>query len=122
MILSSCASVREHGWVELKPQSSDSGQILRITGTVHHLELEGGLFVIRDAEGIQYNPINLPEAFRREGMAVEAEARRRDDMASIGMVGPIVELLRIRQRPGDPVNALGSEQPPGVSKIAPVPA
>jgi hypothetical protein len=65
---------------------------------VHYLDLEGGLFVIRDAQGVQYNPTNLPETFRRDGMLVEAEAQRRDDMASIGMVGSIVELLRIRLR------------------------
>lgn len=101
MSLSSCGGVSGSGWVELKRQSSESGQTLHITGTVRHLELEGGLFVIRDPQGTQYNPINLPDAFRHEGLAVEAEARRRDDMASIGMVGPIIELLRIRQRPGD---------------------
>lgn len=100
LVLSSCASTGSNGWVELKPEPAGSGPTIHITGTVHHLDLEGGLFVIRDAEGTQYNPINLPEAFRVDGMAVEADARRRDNMASIGMVGPLVELLRVRSRPG----------------------
>ena len=99
LILPSCASVGKNGWVELTPQPKGSGPVIHVTGTVHHLALEGGLFVIRDAASTQYNSINLPEAFRVEGMAVEAEARRRDIVASIGMVGPIVELLRIRKRP-----------------------
>ena len=101
LILSSCASTAGNGWVALTPpQPAGSGPMFHITGTVHHLELEGGVFVIRDAEGTQYNPLNLPDAFRVDGMAVEADARRHDDMASIGMVGPLVELLRIRSRPG----------------------
>lgn len=100
LTLSSCASVGGKGWVELEPKSADSGPTIQITGTVHHLDLEGGLFVIRDTKGTQYNPVNLPDVFRIEGMAVEAEARLRGDMASIGMVGPLVELLRIRSRPG----------------------
>jgi hypothetical protein len=100
--LASCASPREPAWVELPPASIDSGQVLRITGTVHRLEVEGGVFVIRDSQGTQYNPTNLPEAFRQEGMAVEVEAHRRDDMASIGMVGPIIELRRIRQKGATP--------------------
>jgi hypothetical protein len=63
--------------------------------------------VIRDAGGTQYNPTNLPEPFQVDGKAVEAEARRRDDMASIGMVGPIVELIRIRERAGGDTSAIG---------------
>jgi len=38
--------------------------------------------------------------FRVDGLAVEADARRCDDVATIGMVGPVLELLRIRRRPG----------------------
>jgi heat shock protein HslJ len=105
LTLASCASNGGNGWVELKPEPTGSGPMIHIMGTVHHLDLEGGLFVIRDAEGTQYNPINLPDAFRVEGMAVEVDARRRDDMASIGMVGPLVELLRIRNHPGGHASA-----------------
>ncbi|PKO50925.1 MAG: hypothetical protein CVU27_07355, partial [Betaproteobacteria bacterium HGW-Betaproteobacteria-20] len=45
LLLSACASVGEKatGWVELKPDSAGSGPVLHITGTVHHLDLEGGL-------------------------------------------------------------------------------
>jgi hypothetical protein len=94
----SCASGGDPGWVELKTASTEP--VLRITGTVHHLDLEGGLFVIRDATGTQYNPLNLPADFQVEGLLVEAEAQRASDVASIGMVGPLVELLRIRRRTG----------------------
>lgn len=99
--LLSCATAGSNGWVELEPDPAGSGPAFHLRGVVHYLDVEGGLFVIRDAEGTQYNPINLPEAFRVDGMAVEAEARRRDDMASIGMVGPLVEMLRVRSRPGE---------------------
>lgn len=97
MPLLSCTSSRDAAWVELNPAPAASGETLHIKGTVRHLDLEGGLFVIRDAAGTQYDPTNLPESFRKDGMSVEAEARRRDDLVSIGMVGPIVELVRIRQ-------------------------
>jgi heat shock protein HslJ len=101
LILSACAGSSEKGWLELSPENAASEPVLRITGTVHHLDLEGGLFVIRDAGGTQYNPVNLPETFRSEGVTVEADARRRDNVASIGMVGPVVELLRIRRHDAD---------------------
>lgn len=98
LILVSCASGGNSGWVELRPPAAGSGSIIQIKGTVHHLDLEGGLYVIRDAEGTTFNPTNLPEAYRVEGKAIEAEVQRKEDLISIGMVGPIVELLRIRER------------------------
>ena len=70
-----------------------------LTGTVHHLDIEGGTWVIRDAAGTQFNPMNLPVAFRVEGLAVELDARRRDDLVSIAMTGPLLQIVRIRRRP-----------------------
>jgi heat shock protein HslJ len=68
---------------------------ITLSGTVTHLEIEGGVWVIHSKD-TNYNPTNLPDRFREEGLAVEVEARRRDDMVSISMVGPMIELLRIR--------------------------
>ena len=49
-------------------------------------------------DGTTYDPTNLPDAFKQDGLGVEAEARRRDDAAGIHMVGPIVDIVRIRRR------------------------
>ena len=76
---------------------------------MRHLDLEGGVYVIEDAGGTRYTPMNLPEAFKQDRMAVEAQARRRDDVMSVSMVGPTVELLRIRERRGE-------SSPPAPSK------
>lgn len=106
-IFTSCTSAGGERWVELVTPSPDPGSVDRIIGTVHHLDVEGGLFVIRDAAGKQYHPTNLPEAFRHEGMAVEADARRRDDMMSIGMAGPTIELVRVRHRSSEVASVPG---------------
>lgn len=98
MCLAACAGGAaggDGGWLELK--TAGTGPTMQISGTVRHLDLEGGVFVIRDAQGTQYNPMNLPKEFQVDGTPVEAEARRRDDMASIAMVGPLVEIVRIRR-------------------------
>lgn len=84
------------GWVEL--DSEAEGPTLRIIGTVQRKEVEGGVWVIRTDQDT-YQPMNLPPAFQVDGMAVEAEAVRRADMVSIGMAGPLVQLLRIRHTP-----------------------
>lgn len=99
MILPLSASADD--WVELDPESSYQGQILTITGTVYRMAPEFDLFLIRDAEGGQYIPINLPNGFKDEGTEVEAELRGRDDIMTLRMGGAIVELLRIRS--GDQV-------------------
>ena len=87
-----------NGWVEVSPRPEGDGPVTTILGVVRHLDLEGGLFVIQDAGGTNYNPTNLPGAFREDGKVVEAEARQRNDVASIGMVGPVIDVLRIRER------------------------
>ena len=97
LVIVSCAKATGQ-WVEAEPVSTKGGPELSITGTVRHLDLEGGLFVIDADDGTRYNPMNLPDAFRVDGKAVEAVAHRRDDAVSIGMVGPMVELIRIRER------------------------
>lgn len=96
------------GWVELASEAD--GPTIRITGTVEHQEVEGGVWIIRTDEG-KYQPMNLPPAFQVDGMAVEAEAVRRTDMVSIGMVGPLVELLRIRQGDAESRPPRASQEP-----------
>ena len=100
LLLAACASgggARESNpWEELG-KGDQSGPIFHLGGTVRHVELEGGLFVIDAADGTRYVPTNLPKAYQVDGLALEAEARRRDDMASIAMVAPLVELVRIRK-------------------------
>jgi len=105
----SCASGGEDGatkdgedaWVQVMPEpAEEAGRQAphRLVGTVRYLDLEGGLYVIRDAEGTNHNPTNLPAEFRVDGLAVEAAVRGRDDLMSIGMVGPMVDIVRIRER------------------------
>ena len=74
---------------------------MHLTGTVPHLDLEGGVYVIRTEDGAQYRPIELPEEFRVDGLPVEAEVKRRDDIMTIDMAGTAVELLDIRKRTAD---------------------
>ncbi|HEY9444599.1 MAG TPA: META domain-containing protein [Gemmatimonadales bacterium] len=109
LFLAACASGgagrESNPWEELG-RGEQSGPVFHLGGTVRHVELEGGLFVIDAADGTRYVPTNLPTDYRIDGLALEAEARRRDDMASIAMVAPLVELVRVRKAPaGTPSGA-----------------
>jgi hypothetical protein len=66
-----------------------------IRGTVVYMDLEGGLFVIQSDDGKTYEPLDLPEAFQKDGMKVRATVRVRNDVGSIHMVGDIIEILEI---------------------------
>lgn len=71
------------------------GEIVSGTGTVRRFELEGGFFAIVGDDGVTYDPTNLAEEFRQDGLRVRFRARVQDDVAGIHMVGPIVEILEI---------------------------
>lgn len=80
------------------------GGVLHLTGTVRHLDLEGGVWVISDAAGVNYSPLNLAGEHKVDGRRIEVDARRRNDVMSIGMTGPIIEILRVRQHASPPGN------------------
>lgn len=72
-----------------------TGGVARGTGTVQFLNLEGGFFAIRGDDGVTYDPTNLPSGFQRHALRVRFEARIRQDLAGIHMVGPIVDVISI---------------------------
>lgn len=64
------------------------------------MTLEGGFWAIRGDDNVTYDPLGgLPAAFQSEGRRVRIEARRRDDMASVHMAGPIIEIISINKLP-----------------------
>jgi hypothetical protein len=66
-----------------------------IRGSIVYKDLEGGFFAIKGDDGRIYDPINLPEAFKKDGLRVKANARLKKDVGSIHMVGDIIEIVDI---------------------------
>jgi hypothetical protein len=78
------------------PAAPDDSNVVRVNGTVRYMSFEGGFWVVRGDDGVSYDPIGgLPAPFQVEGLRVRLEARRRGDMASIHMAGPLVEIISI---------------------------
>lgn len=71
---------------------------VEFSGTVHHLPVEGGVYVIRTADGTQYRPSELPEEYRVEGLAVDVKALQHDDVLTKDMAGQAIDLVEIRRR------------------------
>lgn len=66
-----------------------------IVGTVTYKNIEGGFYAIDGDDGRKYDPINLPESFRKDGMRVKVTARPRMDALSLHMYGAIIEVVNI---------------------------
>jgi hypothetical protein len=72
------------------------GDGVRVTGVVHHFNLEGSFWAVRGDDGKTYDPKDgLPAAFQVENLRVTMVVRIRTDLGGIHMVGPIVEILSI---------------------------
>jgi hypothetical protein len=65
------------------------------TGTVRHLDLEGGFWGIIADDGRKFDPMGLDAAFQKEGLRVRIEATPETDMMSTRMWGTMVTLTKI---------------------------
>ena len=68
---------------------------MNVVGTVKYKEIEGGFYAIDTADGNKYDPINLPEAFRKDGLKVKVTARAKTDAMGFHMYGSIIEIVNI---------------------------
>lgn len=98
LALAACGAPKSNPWVVLPAAADTTGTRVTIKGTVQYTGVEGGVYSIRAEDGTNYDPTNLPPEFRKAGLAVEAEARTQPAMVGINQVGPIVSLIRIRNR------------------------
>src|SRR5690242_19845665 len=58
-------------------------QVLNTDATVRHLNLEGGCWLLETATGARYQPTELTDAFRVDGMTVSVTLKDAPDMMSI---------------------------------------
>jgi hypothetical protein len=69
---------------------------ISISGTVQFFDLEGGFWAIKGDDGIIYDPKDpWPDRYRIQNLCVGILARVRTDLASVHMVGPVVEIVEI---------------------------
>lgn len=74
-----------------------SGDEINVTGTVVHVDLEGGFWGIVGDNGKQYDVPNLPKEFRKHGLRVKFAARVSPSQISFRMWGVIVEVVSIEE-------------------------
>jgi predicted small lipoprotein YifL len=77
-----------------KASEAEKGSF-EITGKITFKEIEGGFYAIEGNDGKKYDPINLPEDFRREGLSVRIVAEKKTGVMTARMYGTVIELLEI---------------------------
>jgi hypothetical protein len=89
MMMGLCACDPRSGATSQEPGRQDA--------TVRFVQVETGCWVLETAEG-RVQPVSLPEAFRRDGLAVEVVLRDAPDMMSACQVGPLKHVDHIAER------------------------
>ncbi len=78
-------------------QRSGDGPLMETTGTVQYIELEGGFYGIVADDGRRFDPTNLDESFKEDGLRVHLRGRVLEDAVSIRMWGTIIEIVSIER-------------------------
>jgi hypothetical protein len=97
MLLLSAAGCPPTG-SDLRGRVEHDGDFVTGTGTVYWFSLEGGFYAIRGDDGVTYDPMNLPADFKQDGVPVHFRVKVRNELISIHMVGPVVEVVEITRR------------------------
>ena len=68
-----------------------------ITGTVRYIDLEGGFFGLIADTGQRYDPVKLPEEYKKDGLRVSFQVKQRKATVGFHMWGTIVEIIKIEK-------------------------
>src|SRR6267378_1935937 len=66
-----------------------ANQVLAGNATVRYVDLEGGCWALETSVG-RYEPIGLPQEFRKDGLAVYAVAHGAPNAVSVCQMAPLV--------------------------------
>jgi len=76
--------------------NTDSHADLFIQGQVTYINIEGGFWAIQD-QNDTYEPINLSDTYKKEGLRVTVSANYAKNRSSVHMAGPLIEIVNIHK-------------------------
>ena len=91
------ASLQVSG-ADIVEQHESSPETFPITGTVTYVAIEGGFFAITGDDGKTYDPLNLPDSLKIDGLKIQCTAREKEDVVGFHMYGIMIEILDITVR------------------------
>ena len=79
------------------PIKSEEQAGVHEVGTILFNDLEGGFWGFLGDSGVRYEPMNLPNEFKVQGVKVRIMGRRLEDVGSLHMWGDILEIQSIER-------------------------
>lgn len=76
------------------PAEASDG-IVSGTGTIRFVALEGGFYGLYAQDSTRYNPLNLEDRYRRDGLEVRFRIRLKPDQVTIQMWGTPAEVIEM---------------------------
>ena len=73
-----------------------SNKLIHTTGTVKYMDFEGGFYGIIADDGSHYDPMNMPEGFKIDGLRVIFSATIKRGFVSFHMWGIVIEIIDIQ--------------------------
>ncbi|RMF89464.1 MAG: hypothetical protein D6733_06250, partial [Methanobacteriota archaeon] len=96
------------GCIALK--SSSKQEKVSGTGTVRYIGLEGGFYGIVSDDGKNYDPLNLPEEFKKDGLKVSFEAEK-SNAYTTHMWGTAIDIKEIKKLEESDISCPRIERP-----------
>ena len=81
----------------VSPTDSELDSSVMKTGKITRVQVEGGFWGIIGDDGTKYDPINLPDEYKKDGLKVQFIANEKKNAASFHMWGHIVEIVKIEK-------------------------
>ena len=99
LLLSALAMLLLPAGCELAGEDSTGDpKAFSLQGTVEHLDIESGHWVILGNDSTRYVPQALPASFRKEGLSIQAQAVLQRHEASACQCGSLIELRSIEKQ------------------------
>lgn len=73
-------------------KKSDTDYI-NICGTIKFLSEEGGFYGIIGDDKKNYDPMNLPDEFKKDGVRIKIKARLKPEIPTFRMWGTVIEII-----------------------------
>jgi L-ascorbate metabolism protein UlaG (beta-lactamase superfamily) len=75
-----------------KKEKNAGGQNM-LTGQIKHITIEGGFYGIVGDDGQKYDPVNLANEFKKDGLRVRFAVKEKEGVVGFHMWGKIVEIV-----------------------------
>jgi Protein of unknown function (DUF5818) len=65
---------------------------MKVEGTIERIEMGTGTWALNGNDGTTYELKDAPKQLQKDGLKVRIEGQIRDDLMTLAMIGPVLEV------------------------------